>query len=79
MSRHFSQVLFDIENMSTEQLIDKYGIEINDDGSVYDPTIMSEFDNIDEWATYLLNDEEELESTPTFIKRTRKHHFDDED
>lgn len=65
--------------MSTEQLTDKYGIEISDDGSVYDPTIMSKFDNINEWATYLLSDEEEFESMPTFIKRPRKHHFDDED
>lgn len=78
MSKHFSQVLFDIENLSTQQLMDKYGIEIDKNGCVYDPMLLSKFDNIDEWANYLL-EEEELELTPTFIKRTRKHHFDDED
>lgn len=77
MSKHHSRVLVDIDTMTREQLVETYDIEFNDDGSVYDPAMMREFESLIKWAMAV--DEEESDFSSNFIKRNGKHHFDDED
>lgn len=81
MSKHQVQpqtnVLHDIECMSDEELQDKYGIEIYEDGVVYDPFEEAEFDDITEWANYTA-DLEEDDNYAQPIKINGKQRFDDD-
>jgi hypothetical protein len=81
MNKHFastkSKVLNDIIRMNKDQLIDLYGISLEDDGTVYDPTEMKTFSNLREWANYIAELEEE-DNYGSFQKRQSKYTFDDE-
>lgn len=46
-------VSFAICNKSHEDVMDEYGIEIYEDGSVYDPCEDREFDTLIEWAVFM--------------------------
>lgn len=55
-----SSVLNDVRTLSTEELVNLYGIEISmDDGTVFDPTENRRFDNLTEWAIYVVEQDDE--------------------
>jgi hypothetical protein len=81
MSKHnvghaHTSVVFDIQTKTVEELEQIYDIEIGEDGSVYDPCEMREFDSLAAWAMDL----EQLEKMAghNFEKRGGRHAFDDE-
>lgn len=63
--------------MSKQDLEDLYGIEISDDGSVYDLCEMKSFESLREWAAFMVEQEEE-ENYSSFQKVNHKRHFDDD-
>lgn len=72
-----TQVLHDIQIYSSEQLIELYGIEINEDGTVFDPAENKTFATIIEWATWI--DEQEADDNyGTLVKLGGKVRFDDD-
>lgn len=77
VSQGHSQVLHDIEFMTEAQLIHEYGIEISEDGFVWDPYESREFDNVNEWGQFMADLEEE-ENYATTVKVNGKWSFDDE-
>jgi len=70
-----SKVFQDVREMTKEELQDLYGITINEDGSVSDPTEGKQFPSLNDWAAYMA----ELDySYRSFEKIGGKYHFDDE-
>lgn len=81
MSKHsvghaHTSVVFDIQTKSVEELEQLYDIEIGEDGSVYDPCEMREFESLAAWAIDL--EQQEKTAGRSFEKRSGKHAFDDE-
>lgn len=75
------RVMHDVQTMSIEELEEQYGIEVDrDDGTVWDPCEYKSFDDIHEWATYMqqLEQEDDVVSTPSFVKTGGKHRYDDD-
>ncbi len=59
MSRHHHiaadtahQVQHDVQHLSHEELNRLYGIEVLDDGSVYDPTYSQHFKTLGDWVAF---------------------------
>lgn len=81
MSKHYnshsSRVMVDIHTLEVDELQDLYGIEINEDGTVYDLTEFKEFETLADWANYIVAIEEE-ENYGTVLKIGGKLLFDDE-
>ena len=81
MSRHVShshtRVLNDVRTLPNEELATLYGIEINEDGTVYDPTENRTFDDLNDWATYI-DEQEDDDNYSSFNKIGGKHSFDDD-
>ena len=71
-----NSILFDVQTMTQEELEETYYIEIDDDGRVYDPCEMREFESLALWAVSV--EQQEQTATPGFEKRGNKHSFDDE-
>lgn len=76
MSKHGPSVVFDIQTKSLEEIQDLYGIQIDEDGSVYDPLEMEEFESLAVWATHM--DDAAKQDTSGFEKRGGKWYYDDE-
>lgn len=48
-----SNVIYDFHNLILTNLISKYGLEIDEEGMVWDPVEGKEFNTIDEWVEYV--------------------------
>lgn len=75
MNRH--PVFNDIRRLSVEELQELYGIEIEADGKVFDPTVTKTFPTLEQWAIWLADQEQE-DNYGKFTKIGGKHLFDDE-
>lgn len=53
-----AHVVNDIKSMSREEAERMYGIEIRDDGSVFDPTYNRTFISVGEWADFSVEQDE---------------------
>lgn len=82
MSKHSSacvSVVHDTMILTAEQLEDKYGIEIDDDGSVWDPYEGKQFDNVQKWAVYTDAQEDDYDYDDDFGgKDVRKVRYRDD-
>lgn len=65
MSRHHyahaqeaSTLLYDIDHSNPEELMHLYGIEIYEDGTVFDPVENRKFNTVYEWAEWQSKEEE---------------------
>ena len=81
MSKHgvghaHTSVVFDIQTKTIEEIQDLYGIQIDDDGVVYDPCEMEEFESLTAWAAYM--DVEANQDAQGFEKRGGKQYYDDD-
>lgn len=72
MTRH--SISFDITTRTHAELMDKYGIEIYEDGSVFDPCDYNTYDNLRLWASAMDDDEESYENNRAFLARTGGKH-----
>lgn len=77
-SHQESQVLDDITSMSNDELEDLYGIEIGEDGSVFDTAEFKEFDTLADWAAFVVEQEQE-DNYSSFTKIKSNRYFDDDD
>lgn len=50
-------IINEVNHMGTEQAKELYGIEIYEDGTVYDPTYNEYFDGVASWAAYTVEQE----------------------
>ena len=81
MSKHFyssvahdiHNILRDIENMSDDDIKRFYGIEINEDKTVYDPTYDMTFSGLVEWAEFSVE-----QDNMNFEKNYYGYDFDDD-
>lgn len=84
MSKHHVHVqcraMHDIQTMTHAELEEKYGIEIDtDDGTVWDPCEMKQFDTLADWAAYMQEQEEaDYDSSASFQKIGGRHRYDDD-
>ena len=69
-----------ISDLTDQEIMDKYGVEITDDGRVYDLVSCSWYQSVEEWANEALADEDDFDEndSPTFLKMNHKPKFDDE-
>ena len=81
MSKHHSllhtRVFNDIRTMKKEDLEEFYGIEISEDGAVYDLAERLNFTDLHRWAAFYIEREEE-DGYSSVTKIGSKHSFDDE-
>lgn len=82
MSKHHvsltqSRVLNDVRTLPPQELTELYGIEISDDGSVFDPTENRRFEDVAEWAQYIASQDDD-DNYSSFSKIGGRHAFDDE-
>ena len=73
MSRH-STFEFDIQVRTEEELHEMYGIDIQEDGSVYDPCEDKHFDSLAAWADYM---ERVNDDTASFQKMHGRYDYDE--
>lgn len=79
--RHHSNPLYtimgDVMTMTEAELEELYGIEISEDGSVYDLAEFKEFKTVTDWARYMdsLEDDDNYSS---FTKIGHKQSYDDD-
>ncbi len=83
MSKHHvhaqCRAMHDILTMTHAELEQEYGIEIDaDDGRVWDPCEMKEFDTLGDWACYMQEQEEADVESASFQKIGGKHRYDDD-
>lgn len=65
MSKHFyggvaqevHHIVNDINSMDVDTIKQIHGIELNEDGSVFDPVYNLRFDGIIEWAEFSVNED----------------------
>lgn len=72
-----TQVLHDIQALPQEDIVELYGIEVNEDGSIFDPMENRTFTNLLEWATFI-DQQEADENYGTMVKLGGKVKFDDD-
>ena len=82
MSKHHvshskDRYLRDVKAMSKEELINLYGIDIEDDGRVFDSTENRYFDSLTAWAIYMAEQEND-DMYGSFTKIGHKGRFDDD-
>lgn len=70
-------VMHDIQVMSYDEIQDYYGIEIDNDGSIWDPLEGKSFKDIHEWATFAAEQEEDVKYD-NFTKIGGKRYYDDD-
>ena len=63
VTQSYSRVLVDIRTMTHEELEECYGIDIDDDGTVWDELEGIEHDDLLAWAYYCI-EQEESDNTP---------------
>lgn len=68
--------LHDINVLTNDQLQHQYGIDIQENGSVWDPIEYKRFDSIIEWARYA-SEQDALLTIDTFQKRIHNHFYED--
>lgn len=71
-------VMHDIQCMTLDELEERYSIEVDEDGYVWDTLEGKGFDDLQEWAIYTEELEEASTETPTFIPRSGKARYDDD-
>lgn len=76
-SHSTSRMLSDIQTMDKTELETLYGIEIAEDGSVYDLAEFKEFESLQAWADYM-DELENDDNYSSFTKIGSKLPFDDE-
>lgn len=64
--------------MTEEELSEFYDIEIDEDGSVWDRCEGKAFDNLQEWAIFIQDLEEEEDDDVPYIKTGGKRRYDDD-
>lgn len=74
--KHQHNYMHDAQHCTPAQLQERYSIEIDEDGVVWDPYEMQEFDNVYAWARYM---EEQEEEQSKFEKIGSRHKFDDDE
>jgi len=68
-----------ISDLTPQQIMDKYDVEIQSDGRVYDLLTGGWFQSVEEWANESLDEEDlEYDDSPKFQKMNHKQRFDDE-
>jgi hypothetical protein len=67
--------LHDIRVLTTNEIINLYGIEIDDDGSVWDPIENWGFNDLRSWAEYYIEVNQDLDNTSRIGK---KQHWSDD-
>lgn len=77
VGHHHSSVLFDVQIKTFDELEELYGIEVYEDGSVYDPCEDRDFDTLSEWAKFV--DEQEKADNAAFEKRGKQSYYDDDE
>jgi hypothetical protein len=45
-------ILHDFHHLTTDEFISRYGVEINEDGSVYDSTYNKSFPSLGDWVMF---------------------------
>lgn len=66
-----------IKTMTLEEIEAQYGVQIDEDGSVWDPLDMREFHTVTEWALYM-DEVNEQEMEASMYKGHSRYAFDDE-
>lgn len=66
-----------IKTMTLEEIEAEYGVQIDEDGSVWDPLDMKEFHTLAEWALYM-DEIEEQEMEASMYRGHSKYAFDDD-
>lgn len=79
---HGYDVWYDIEHMSDEDLELKYGLEISEDGEVWDSLTYTTYVDLEDWASEYQSSQIDDEINPdddiaTFEKRPRRIRYDD--
>lgn len=82
MSRHHvshtkDRLLRDVQALSAEELKTLYGVEVEEDGRVFDTTENRYFQDLTEWAVYMAEQEDDS-MYGSFTKIGHKTRFDDE-
>ncbi len=68
--------IYDIRNLTTEQLCDKYGISVcQTTGTVWDPVEEKEFESVLDWANFYIEVNSGLADS---VKITKRHDWDDD-
>lgn len=81
MSKHYvsvtCQVIHDVQTMTSDQLEEQYGIEIDpSDGTVWDPCEYKEFDGVQQWAAFMQELEEDV--TPLSSSKITKYRYNED-
>jgi hypothetical protein len=75
------RAMHDVQTMTSTELEQEYGIEIDvDDGTVWDPCEMKQFNTLDDWAAYMQEQEREDIALATSSLRggnTKRRYEDD--
>lgn len=74
----YSRVMHDIQSMSTEELEQSYGIDIAEDGSVWDVCEMKTYETITMWATAMNELEREDAAYVPASSRSSKSRYQDD-
>lgn len=76
-SHSVDTIMGDILTMNESELEELYGLEISENGTVYDLFAFREFSSLQEWATYMAELEDD-DNYSSFTKIGGKVPFDDE-
>lgn len=81
MSKHHvshtcHQVLHDIRTLTIDQLEERYDIEVDEEGGVWDSLEGRQFDDLHEWAVFFA-EREEQDSEDTFCRSNGRGKYDD--
>lgn len=75
--QHHTNVMHDVLSMSSEELQDLYGIEIQEDGVVWDPLEGKSFETVHLWAAYTEALTQEDDEEYVFKKISNSRYDDD--
>lgn len=81
MSKHHvshtcHQVLHDIRTLSLDQLEERYDIEVDEEGGVWDSLESRMFADLQEWAVFFA-EREEQDNEDTFCRSNGRGRYDD--
>lgn len=69
-----SNVLHEMKGKSNDEIERMFGIEFNDDGTIFDPTYQREFESIAEWAWFSA-EQDEIEMSENINSKGRLEDF----
>lgn len=52
-------IMLEIKNKSAEEIMDIYGFEIRENGTIYDPVYLMTFDNLARWVQFCRDQDDE--------------------